>query len=717
MKVFLKILPFFLFLKIFSLDIGKMDPTLLSYFSEDLGKEFSLIEVKSLQIDLENCKNDYKTLSYNFFLENKDKDLLPVILKGNVLKIYQYVSEPLIITDSILTGYVDFITLSNITDSNFLDYCEIAKPVFQSSDSAAYFTRISQMVRMGYDGEGVNICFIDDGFDPYFLNNGNISKFQILWNQKGNNSFLPPQGFWYGEEVDSTKITYYRMEDRTGHGTSLLSIISSEGYFVEGILKKSKIIGVNTYPNTKNLIEGIKYLVKKGEDFQKPFVVFMPLNYYWGGHKGDDLFEDCLKKLFPLEGLKRGISVPAGNLGNLKINATLNEIATDTFQEIFSNSSVLILTDTSYFLDIDMINGNDIFLRFFVVDNGEFNISKWISLKDSNVFFLYGQNYFIGFGFNPERKNSHLTFQHENRAYLGIQVFNKDLNDSVEMFITRGGAFIKPSYENFFEGNSSSTLCSPSSIENVISSGSYISRTNALIFSSQDTLFKICGWNSKNKNSLKPDIFSPGKYILSMKIGENGIPYKDSSGFFMGTSYSSIFTGIALVQLLQADSNLSVYQLYQLIKIGADIISGDALNGSTFSGYGFLNIFRSLKSQSVEKFEPQFSVEKGKDFIKIILKNSDYSIIECVKKNSSLKFEKFFNFFVDKNPFIGQNIYLIKIKDNSKKIQTVELSVDFEKGKNKERIFDIMGRTVLKIKNKGVYFKMDNGKIKKIIKF
>lgn len=717
MKIILKILPFFLFFKIFSFNLEKMDPTLLSYFSEDLGNEFFLREVKSLKIDLENCKNNYKTFSYNFFLENKDKDLLPVILKGDVLKIYLYVTQPLIITDSILTGYIDFITLLTLTDSNFLDYCEIAKPLFQSSDSAAYFTRISQMVRMGYDGEGVNVCFIDDGFDPYFFNNGSISKFKILWNQKGNNSFLAPEGFWYGEEVDSTKIISYRMEDKTGHGTSLLSIISSEGYFVDGILKKSKIIGVNTYPNTKNLIDGIKYLVKKGEEFQKPFVVFMPLNYYWGGHKGDDLFEDCLKKLFPLEGFKRGISVPAGNLGNLKINATLNEITTDTFQEIFSNSSVLILTDSSTFLDIDMINGNDIFLRFFLVDNGKFNISDWISINKNNVFFLYGQNYFIGFGFNPERKNSHLTFEHKNRVYLGIQVFNKNLNDSIKMFITRGGTFVKPSYENFFEGNSSSTLCSPSSIENVISSGSYISRTNALIFSSQDTLFKICGWNSKSKNSLKPDIFSPGKYILNMKIGENGIPYKDSLGFFMGTSYSSIFTGIALVQLLQADSNLNVYQLYQLIKIGADVISGDALDGSTFSGYGFLNIFRSLKSQSVEKFEPRFSVEKGKDFIKIILKNSDYSIIESVNKNSSLKLEKFLNFVVDKNPFIGQNIYLIKVNDNFNKIHIVELSVNFEKGKNKEKIFDIMGRMVSEIKNSGIYFKIDNGKIKKIIKF
>lgn len=660
-------------------------------------------------------------ISYQYEFQKNRKSQIPVILKGDVNSLKTFLFESVVISDSLITGYIDFSHLKELSDSNFLNFCEISKPMFQSADSGAYWTRISQMVDMGYDGEGVNIGFIDEGFLPSLVifKKDNLSKFKLIWNQKGFSPF-PPENFGYGEEIDSLNVLNYYMEDVKGHGTSLLSILSSESYFSEGLIKKSKIIAVNTYLNTKNVLDGLKYLVQKCEYFQKPFVVFMPLNYYWGFHNGQDLFEEGIKKLFPLTGTKRGISVPAGNLGNLKIHAKVYDTYSVKNEDILSNSSVLILTDSSKNLDLDISNDNDLSIRFFVVSDGSLLVSDWIDLKDNPVFYCYGKDFFLGFGFNDEKNFSHLVFEHQSKSYLGIQIFKTLKENPVEFFISRGGTFVKPSYENFVDGDRKKTLCDPALIENVISSGSYLSRRNTYLFVSEDTLFTISSFNSKSEDNLKPDIYSPGKYILSYKFGSDGIGYKDSFGFFFGTSYSSIFTGVALVQLLQADSNLNVNQLYELIKKGADIVSVDR-DYELFTGYGFLNVFRSLRSQSVRTDQIIFSIEKNQNYVKIILNDINYRILECVNKTLSKKVEIYNNFALDRTPKIGKNSYNLKLLSYGGETKEMDIDVEISKFSfiNKNEIYDLSGRKVVEgVLKRGVYFKkLEGGKIKKIVKF
>ncbi|MEO0238152.1 MAG: S8 family serine peptidase [candidate division WOR-3 bacterium] len=719
MKIFLKIFPLIIFFNIFSLDLSKLDPTLLSYFSEDLGQQIFLSESREKIIfDISHTDSIF---SYNYQFQKNTKSQIPVILKGDVNKLKTFLFESVVISDSLITGYIDFSQLKVLSDSNFLNFCEISKPIFQSSDSGAYWTRISQMVDMGYDGEGVNIGFIDEGFLPSLdiFKKDNFSKFKLIWNQKGFSPF-PPENFGYGEEIDSLNVLNCNIEDVKGHGTSLLSILSSESYFSEGLIKKSKIIAVNTYLNTKNVLDGLKYLVQKCEYFKKPFVVFMPLTYYWGFHNGQDLFEEGIKKLFPLTETKRGISVPAGNLGNLKIHAKVYDNYSIKNDDILSNSSVLILTDSSKNLDIDISNDNDLSIRFFVVSDGSLLFSDWIDLKDTPVFYCYGKDFFLGFGFNDEKNFSHLLFEHQNKSYLVIQIFKTLKENPVEFFISRGGTFVKPSYDNFFDGDRKKTLCSPALIENVISSGSYLSRRNTYLFVSEDTLFTISSFNSKSEDNLKPDIYSPGKYILSYKFGSDGIGYKDSFGFFLGTSYSSIFTGVALVQLLQADSNLNVNQLYELIKKGADIVSVDR-DYELFTGYGFLNVFRSLRSQSVRADQVVFSIEKNQNFVKIILNDINYRILECVNKTLSKKVEVYNNFSIDRTPKIGKNIYNLKLLSYGGETKEMDIEVEISKFTflNKHEIYDLTGRKVVEgVLKRGVYFKkLEGEKIKKIVKF
>lgn len=719
MRKILILLTFIIFWKIWGINLNKIDPTILSYFSEDLGETFSF-KKSFLKFSVEPLEKD-TILSYDFYLKRKSKEILPVILKGDVERLKNFINQNVKITDSIVTGYIDFSTLKEISDSNFLIFCEISKPVFQSSDSAAYLTRISQMVGMGYDGEGVNIGFIDDGFSPSLpiFKKDNISKFKLIWNQKSFSSF-PPQNFGYGEEIDSFKALNYDIEDVKGHGTSLLSILSSESYFFEGLIKKSKIVAVNTFLNTKNLLDGIKYIVDRCEYFQKPFVLFMPLNYFWGSHSGEDLFEEAIRELFPLTSLKRGISVPAGNLGNMKLYSKVYDNFQIKGEDLFSNSSVLFLTDSSKSFDLDILCNDFLSLRFFVLSDGDLFLSEWIDLKEDPVFYFSEPDFFLGFGYNKDKNCSHLIFEHQKKNYLGIQIFTTDKENPVEFFIARGGTFVKPSYENFYDGERKKNLCSPASVENVISSGSYISRRNTYLFVTDDTLFTISSFNSKDDDILKPDIYSPGKYILSYRVGSDGISYKDSFGFFLGTSYSSIFTGVALVQLLQADSNLSVKQLYELIKKGADIVSTGYFDQIT--GYGFLNVFRSLKSQSVRKDEIFLRIEKDKSYVKIFLKDSKYSIVECINITTSNHIEVFKNFAIDRKPKIGKNKYILKILNELGEKEEIMVDVEFFKNispSNGGKVFDLSGREVLKSKIKrGIYFEiLDGKKFKKLIKF
>jgi len=135
-----------------------------------------------------------------------------------------------------------------------------------------------------------------------------------------------------------------------------------------------------------------------------------------------------------------------------------------------------------------------------------------------------------------------------------------------------------------------------------------------------------------------------------------------------------------------------------------------------------LNVFRSLKSQSVRKNEILFRVEKKKNYVKIFLNDLKYTIVDCYNITTSNYTEVFKNFAIDKKPKIGKNKYILKILNELGEKEEMMVDVDFSTNisiSNKGYLFDLTGRDVLgsKIK-KGIYFEILEGKkFKKIVKF
>ena len=178
------------------------------------------------------------------------------------------------------------------------------QPQLINSDIVAVQQGVAPLAQ-GYNGHGIMMGFIDDGIDfyhPDFTNPDGNTKIKYIWDMNAaTGGGVPPAGFAYGEEWDSTVInngtcSYYPSGTYFGHGCNVAGIAAGSGRAVNnffGVAPEAQIMAVDINFNSPNflseMVDATQYLFSKSQALGMPCVINASVGTYGGSHDGKDL--------------------------------------------------------------------------------------------------------------------------------------------------------------------------------------------------------------------------------------------------------------------------------------------------------------------------------------------------------------------------------------------------------------------------------------------
>ena len=704
----------------------KAEPLFIAEFAEIYGDQyFFSTTVKSISGMLPP-KGTRGCIHFDRIIDITSDSMIAVMIKGNSDELLPYINDPIQINEGFLTGYLHISNFDSMLNNTYLDYLYISKPLFQSNDSARFYSNIIKMNENGYMGENVIAAFIDDGFNlstSLFQNIDNRIKF--VWNQQ-NERMASPLGFSYGEELDSINYLSYPFHDHTGHGTSVLATFASGDSYSRGMLPVSGIIAVNVNKDEKSVIDAIKYISDKCDYMNYSFIVCLPLNHYWGNHNGNSPLDTVINYFFNKTKTGRGISVSSGNLGNQYIH--FSSLITDTIDRgLLENNHIIIQCVNDFRTDINILNLSNTYFRLVSSRQGILIKTEWFDPQSEKAGFAIDSNCTIKFGFNTNEDHFHIIIEQNNNLRIAIEFLSNGTNDSIIGYAAQGGYFIRNSKnDNLIKGDNNNTIAIPGLASQAITAGTFVSRTHIPDISGiGDSLYQIPVWNaSGNSTNIKPDVYAPGKFIFSYENNSGDALYglENHYGVFYGSSYSAAVTAGAMAVVLGSDRFMTTKKLNRLIRTGVKYIPYQAGEENPVEGFGFLDAYSSFLATRVgiNAMRPEYSYTNNEN-IEIKLMGSGLKFIS-VSKNSTPVYLINDCTALDKNPKNGNNIYQIEIIDKlgylTKFIDTFCINKQYYDQLEIGTImyFDISGRKLLKYPTKnGIYFLRRGGYISKFL--
>ncbi|WP_346903032.1 S8 family peptidase [Clostridium sp.] len=430
--------------------------------------------------------------------------------------------------------YLPILKIDNIFKIKGVDYVELPKILFTSYAVSNRVSCVNEAwTAYGLSGEGVLVGFIDSGIDythPAFDDENGRTRIEYIYDlSQGGKVWNKEQ---IQKAIDSPNpLSVVDEVDDNGHGTHVASIACGGGkispvYY--GPAYKSSIAMVKITPKgslnmgTSTLImRGIKFLIDKSKELNKPLVINLSLSTSSGAHNGKSLFEKYIETVSALEPIV--FVAAAGNDGDtaqhvggilnetqdisLNISKDESSIAIPLYKGLLSNISIEIINPASQSSGVievkedffDRQVGNDRVLIYYTGPkpfdiDGEIVISM---ISPENQFLLSGV------------------------WTIRIKLLNK-LPSIYNMWISVTASLNKET--KFFNPDIYNTLGIPATVENVISVGSYNPFTG--------NISSFSGRGSIANQVLKPDIVAPGENI------EAAIP-KSRYGTKTGTSMAT----------------------------------------------------------------------------------------------------------------------------------------------------------------------------------
>ncbi|NLZ81792.1 MAG: S8 family peptidase [Clostridiales bacterium] len=220
----------------------------------------------------------------------------------------------------------------------------------QGSLDASGITQIRERPDFNLRGEGVLIGIIDTGIDytnPVFQYSDGTTRIAAIWDQSIPSDTLFPFETQYGTEFSREQINealqsenpleIVPVTDEVGHGTMLAGIAAGnmveEENFV-GVVPASELLVVKLKP-AKNFIKdffmiprdavgfqendimfGLKYLLDKSRDLNKPIAICIALGSSQGAHDGRGTLSSYLSRVSERNDV--AVVVGAGNEGNAR---------------------------------------------------------------------------------------------------------------------------------------------------------------------------------------------------------------------------------------------------------------------------------------------------------------------------------------------------------------------------------------------------------------
>ena len=485
--------------------------------------------------------------------------------------------------------------LNRIIELEGLQYIELPKILYTSAyDSNRASCIPSVWNNYNLTGEGILVGFLDTGID--YTHNA-------FKDDEGNTRIEYIYDLENGVVYDRNKInealksedpfSVVPETDLSGHGTHVAGIACAGGninFDNYGVAYKSsiamvKITGENSLRAalSTQLMRGLKFLMDKSNEINKPLVVNISLSTNDGSHNGSSLLEKYIQTFTQLQ--KAVIVVAAGNEGNsahhvggkmkkeedldLNIGDGEKGIILDFFKPVLVDVSVEVISPTG-------------------ISTGPIELSE--SYKERFV----GREKIVVYSSGPK------PFDIQGQTTISILPLGDTITSGGWRIIVRK----LNNYEGYFdiwlpiaEGLNErtrflqpdvyNTLGIPATVEGVISVGSYNFLNNNLsAFSGRGVV--------RPEWLIKPDLVAPGENILST-VEEQGFDTK--SGTSMAAPQVSGICALLFEWGIIRNNDPFLYGeriKYYLIKGAKRTIFGEAYPNPDL-GYGFVCLDRTME--------------------------------------------------------------------------------------------------------------------------
>ncbi|MDY6786928.1 MAG: S8 family serine peptidase [candidate division WOR-3 bacterium] len=599
----------------------KCDPVFIAYFADSFGIEIET-EITVFKSTMSPPKTDRGVVNFDNIITMYDDSLIEIIVETGSPMFADSLVNAIVYENGFITGTATFSRIVELCQYPDIEYIHLSKPLFQSNDKAQDYSNIDELYASGYYGEDVTACIIDNGIDsdaPVFG-----SRIKYIWNQIGSRT-APPPGFRRGEEIDSSLIPFYDINDTLGHGTAVLASMASSDTLYPGVLRLSDIIAVNAALTQRGLMDGIKYISDKCSAQGRSFVLCIPVNHYWGSHDGMSPAEQTIDHYFADNGRGRGVSVSSGNLGDRFLHfSTATESQRSDIP--FENNYIGLYQYRDMDAYIDIIADTGFSFRILVPHKNDLIVSDWVSTDSLRAGFINTPGGRVKIGFNSTHNHLHIISRMQGT------VFAIELNseaDSLDGYIAGGAFFFNDNNVNAIAPDNINSIASPGLARNAITAGSYLTRSqlNETI-QSPDSIFTIFPWNGTSRQRyVKPDVYAPGKFIISYDPTGISSPYSVRGNYrgFTGSSFSAAVTAGAMGIILGTDPMMSTKKINRLIREGVKFLP---YTGSASVGYGFLDAYNSFMATRVDISSSDINIFSNGKYIIIELDGNGGNVLQ-----------------------------------------------------------------------------------------
>lgn len=543
--------------------------------------------------------------------------------------------------------------VSKITD---VEYIQLDEPMTMHLNLAKPSIGVDSVIAGkgfrsgGYSGKGVVVGIVDAGFDythPAFFDSTAMTlNIKRVWEQKKTGN--PPDGFSYGNELTTTEAILNAQYDTdvTSHGSHVAGISAGTGNgsnkLYRGIAPEADLVFVGIMPDStewlsetmSSFVDGFAYIFKYAQSAGKPAVANLSWGSPLGPRDGSSLLNQACNNLC---GKGRIIVESAGNSGSEK----------NHFSHVFSNKDSVVkaiigfaesIGEKRSWLEAWGEVGNDFELSVLLFDtltNAFVDSSIFYSTKDkvTETFFLGSNSKLCSVVLTATtellNKKPHILALFDNHTDYIPVIACKSKNGLVHIwnYYVKGHSghaceFLSHGYDWATEGDFAYSYGDSQAADSIITVGAYVSKVSwedykkeKLSYGGYATMNNYAPFTSHGPlvdGRMFPTISAPGmiigsafnsfdtttcdtnsSYMLS-RFKNNGKYY--SYGLMMGTSMSSPVVTGTIALMLEANPNLSVAEIKNLLKVTAK--KDSFVKDTNLWGYGKLRattIFRYLE--------------------------------------------------------------------------------------------------------------------------
>ena len=493
-------------------------------------------------------------LAINIFYLNPSFAIVE-INKNEISRLAQY-PNTIYITFATLMSYID-ISLNQICATN------IASPIGPYN----------------LTGREILIGIIDTGITythPDFIREDLISRILFLWDQTIPGA--PPERFLVGTEYTQEQITaalraptrteqlaIVPSQDEIGHGTAMAGIAAGNGRASNRqylgvapecgliIVKIGREEGTSEFPTDKEVMLGIKYVINKARELNRPLSVLIGVGDNLGAHDGSAVLEKYIDQMSRV--WRSNFVVGTGNQGNKGSHAS----------GIVNNNETQVV---QFFMDIGQINYSCSIWKQFVdtmeviIESPRGEQTESLSILTPNRAFIFGNTVvMVNFSLaNIDSARQEIFIWLQSAGAVGI-------DPGVWTILLRGIDILNGAYNiwgsmiddpanqtRFLAEDPNITLTIPSTSRSITSVAAF----NGV--SLQIAAFSGRGYTVLNE--VKPDITAPGVSVMTATNTQEVLYYPVS-----GTSAAAAFVAGAY----------AIFMEYGILQLGEQYLYGESL--------------------------------------------------------------------------------------------------------------------------------------------